>query len=979
MVSTSPDPSDSPPAYALTDQPGNFEVSLVAQPSTQELLVSLVPPAKPQLNEKKTDRRAPVDLCLVIDVSGSMNTEAPVPGEQDKNETTGLSVLDVVKHATRTIIESMGDDDRIAVVTFSDSAERGKRASPKSSTRPVSPPHPPPVPAMFATQRGPLRHAIGLVDRPQPFPLPTQELRAPPEPNIKTPNLEIQDSTSTQLDSDEQRLSAVFILTDGQPNVEPPRGHIPMIKSYLDALSPDAPKFTISTFGFGYNLDSRLLDEIAHLGQGMYGFIPDSGMVGTVFVHALANLMVTWATGCVLDIEVVTKDPKAETQVVVMGALPVTYSSWGASIKVGDIQYGQSKDFVIKLPSACFGSGPRQGVTITAKHLPHTHSDKVSLNLIAALEPNHEVESSIVLQHHVFRLSFIDAVSKILEESKRPNVTDLLQRQFEQSIASYLNDPVLKNYEPSKALAMDITSQVILGLEPKNWARWGVHYIPSIARSHQRQQCLNFKDEGLQVYGRDSDIFISTRDHIDQIFDSLPPPTPSLRGQAVYRPGSQIPAMYTPVGSMASYRSKKLPCFAGWCYIDTESGKIRLSELGRGTIVRTPSGTARVAAVLRTLCSGQMTELCTIGQLAITPWHPIYHNGSWVFPTQIQQAKLLACNYVYSVLLEPSSDSESHAVFIEGIRCVTLGHGCIDSLRAHPFLGDYARVVESLSQLDGYYDKSGVVDCAGVVRQYRVAIRVHKRQTDQNRLLDTDPISAAVTMALGYSTSVILAVSLPPPDLENLVSVLPRDTVLVDGEVTNTAKVYILPFTKATYGRFIPALNAIVAFAHDKGFEGVLFQSVEVKIDPENAKKMVGLRWFLSSVFDGADLSLEHFGRVDLNKLARTGFLLTSETNTPPNSSAIEEAPTIALHQKLFPGQSRALLVRFAAEDGWGTVWADPPESNGTLVRWLPRIPLLQRISQMLGCPGRSQSLSTSKSTEPQFECMDCSRGVMNT
>ncbi|QRW27329.1 hypothetical protein RhiXN_01924 [Rhizoctonia solani] len=816
MVSTSPDPSDSPPAYALTDQPGNFEVSLVAQPSTQELLVSLVPPAKPQLNEKKTDRRAPVDLCLVIDVSGSMNTEAPVPGEQDKNETTGLSVLDVVKHATRTIIESMGDDDRIAVVTFSDSAEiiapltfmnnnnreavwslveglrttgmtnlwdglktgmnvltgnipAGKRASPKSSTRPVSPPHPPPVPAMFATQRGPLRHAIGLVDRPQPFPLPTQELRAPPEPNIKTPNLEIQDSTSTQLDSDEQRLSAVFILTDGQPNVEPPRGHIPMIKSYLDALSPDAPKFTISTFGFGYNLDSRLLDEIAHLGQGMYGFIPDSGMVGTVFVHALANLMVTWATG--------------------------------------------------------------QGVTITAKHLPHTHSDKVSLNLIAALEPNHEVESSIVLQHHVFRLSFIDAVSKILEESKRPNVTDLLQRQFEQSIASYLNDPVLKNYEPSKALAMDITSQVILGLEPKNWARWGVHYIPSIARSHQRQQCLNFKDEGLQVYGRDSDIFISTRDHIDQIFDSLPPPTPSLRGQAVYRPGSQIPAMYTPVGSMASYRSKKLPCFAGWCYIDTESGKIRLSELGRGTIVRTPSGTARVAAVLRTLCSGQMTELCTIGQLAITPWHPIYHNGSWVFPTQIQQAKLLACNYVYSVLLEPSSDSESHAVFIEGIRCVTLGHGCIDSLRAHPFLGDYARVVESLSQLDGYYDKSGVVDCAGVV-------------------------------------------SLPPPDLENLVSVLPRDTVLVDGEVTNTAKVYILPFTKATYGRFIPALNAIVAFAHDKD--------------------------------------------------SRTGFLLTSETNTPPNSSAIEEAPTIALHQKLFPGQSRALLVRFAAEDGWGIVWADP-------------------------------------------------------
>src|SRR5687767_3826121 len=58
----------------------------------------------------------------------------------------------------------------------------------------------------------------------------------------------------------------------------------------------------------------------------------------------------------------------------------------------------------------------------------------------------------------------------------------------------------------------------------------------------------------------------------------------------------------------------------------------------------------------------------------------------------------------------------------------------------------------------------------------------------------------------------------------------------------------------------------------------------------------------------------------------KTGFLLTSETNTPPNASAIEEAPTVALHQRLFPGQSRALLVRFKAvdageKDGWDTTW----------------------------------------------------------
>ncbi|CAE6433536.1 unnamed protein product [Rhizoctonia solani] len=234
------------------------------------------------------------------------------------------------------------------------------------------------------------------------------------------------------------------------------------------------------------------------------------------------------------------------------------------------------------------------------------------------------------------------------------------------------------------------------------------------------------------------------------------------------------------------------------------------------------------------------------------------------------------------------------------------------------------------------------------------AIRVHKRQSDQNIPLDTEPISAAVTRALGYSTSVILAVSIPPPDLEGLLSVLPQDTVLVDDEVIKTAKVYVLPFTKATYGRFIPALNAIVAFAHGKGFEGLLFQSVEVKIEPGNVKKMVDRCTrdvlVVGKAFDAHNFhkssdngpSQVHLtGRTcpwntlavwDVSKLARTGFLLTSETNTPPNSSAIEEAPTIALHQKLFPGRSRALLVRFEAEDGWGTVWNDP-----TRVEWHAR------------------------------------------
>lgn len=37
---------------------------------------------------------------------------------------------------------------------------------------------------------------------------------------------------------------------------------------------------TINTFGFGYSLNSVLLKDLAHEGNGTFAFIPDSSLVG---------------------------------------------------------------------------------------------------------------------------------------------------------------------------------------------------------------------------------------------------------------------------------------------------------------------------------------------------------------------------------------------------------------------------------------------------------------------------------------------------------------------------------------------------------------------------------------------------------------------------------------------------------------------------------------------------------------------------
>lgn len=65
-----------------------------------------------------TMTRESTDICSVVDISGSMSTTSKI-----RDEDHGMSVLDIVKHAVRTVAHSLTSRDRLSVVTYSSTAK----------------------------------------------------------------------------------------------------------------------------------------------------------------------------------------------------------------------------------------------------------------------------------------------------------------------------------------------------------------------------------------------------------------------------------------------------------------------------------------------------------------------------------------------------------------------------------------------------------------------------------------------------------------------------------------------------------------------------------------------------------------------------------------------------------------------------------------------------------------------------------------
>ncbi len=204
---------------------------------------------------------------IVLDASGSMSTSCDIPGES-----SGMTRIDLTKYSARVIIESLRPGDRMGIITFS------SKAYELAPIRQINSEHDKKI-------------LIGALDR----------YTDGGTTNIYDAVVKAVTTLTNAIQPGEP--ASVFLLTDGEPTVNPPdMRNQGVAQSTLDAITRNIslnqriadimPNITINTFGYGYSLLADLMVGITQLGgakHGIFGFIPDATMLGTVLINAMSR------------------------------------------------------------------------------------------------------------------------------------------------------------------------------------------------------------------------------------------------------------------------------------------------------------------------------------------------------------------------------------------------------------------------------------------------------------------------------------------------------------------------------------------------------------------------------------------------------------------------------------------------------------------------------------------------------------------
>ena len=145
--------------------------------------------------------------------------------------------------------------------------------------------------------------------------------------------------------------------------------------------------------------------------------------------------------------------------------------------------------------------------------------------------------------------------------------------------------------------------------------------------------------------------------------------------------------------------------FHGSCTVFMGDGSHKqVKDIRRGDTVRSFNRRCvKVLGVMITRIPNKKTDLVKIGDLLITPYHPVLFDNHWTFPKDIVKPHSQACVKLYTFALE-----SDHIILINSVPCACLAHNIRGPVVSHDYFGT-DRILRDLEKLSSW-KKRGVVE-----------------------------------------------------------------------------------------------------------------------------------------------------------------------------------------------------------------------------------------------------------------------------
>ncbi|VAI10714.1 unnamed protein product [Triticum turgidum subsp. durum] len=410
----------------------------------------------------KPPPRAPLDLVTVLDVSGSMSGHK----------------LALLKQAMRFVIDNLGPDDRLSVVSFSSEARRLTRLTRMSDAGKAL--------AVSAVESLAARGGTNIAE------------------GLRT--------AAKVLDERRHRnaVSSVVLLSDGQDTYTMMRRRGPsgvQASNYEELVPPSFARTgadgdwsaPIHTFGFGNDHDAAAMHVIAEATGGTFSFIENEAVIQDAFAQCIGGLL-----------SVVVQEARIAVSCVHPGVRVVSVKSGryesrvdedgrAASVRVGELYADEERRFLLFLAvprTEATDSDTTALVKVAFSYRNAATGAEVSVTAedTVVARPEHAPdtsERSVEVERERVRVEAaedIAAARAAAERGEHQEAVEILenrQRALEQSEAAGDGDPMIM------ALGAELQEMRGLVSNRQSYMRSGRAYMLAGMSAHQQQRATS--------------------------------------------------------------------------------------------------------------------------------------------------------------------------------------------------------------------------------------------------------------------------------------------------------------------------------------------------------------------------------------------------------------------------------------------------------------------------------------------------------